>query len=216
MRSGTPFRFRLPMTVAQRRVASAVVSAALLTFVAVGPALADGELGHTGRVGQHSLRDSPLKSGATCAYKRVVPSPGGYHYEGRLKELTVRPPRVRAIAGTQTVGWRFIVQLAAIQSNHSAGPWQSTYDSSIQTAVTDSTHNARLTAKSIGGVKVPTSSVDDGPPWYVYRVLVKMFWYWPDGRVQGTATHEVQYYRWVYGGGWTEPNEECNAWVIWP
>lgn len=215
MRSGTPFRSWLPMTVGQRRVASAVVGAALLTMVAVGPALADNELGHTGQVGPHSLRDSSRQSGATCTYERVVPSPGGYHYEGRLKKLNVRPPKVRAIAGTQTVGWRFIVQLAASQNN-TAGPWQTTYKSPTKTASTDSTHDAWFWAKSIGGINVPTSSADDGPPWYVYRVLVKMFWYWPDGSIQGTATHEVQYYRWVSGGGWTEPNEECNAWVIWP
>ena len=197
-----------------RRMLAPTIIALVLAALAVGPALADTEFGHTGTVGFHALRDSSSKGGAICRYKGIEPSPGGYSYEGKLKWIDVRPPKVRAITGSQKVGWRFMVERQA----NSAGPWTTTYTSRIQTRTTNSSTNAAFSMKGIN-VRVPTSGADDSPE-YLYRVKVKMFWYKPGGGVKGTATHLVDNYRNVYNNWPIGPDTEtftdnypCSGWV---
>ncbi len=178
------------------RLATAGLSALLLTALAVGPVLADKELGDRGQVGQHSLRDTHSKPGAECRYKGNLASPGGsYSYVGKLKYIDVRPPKVRAISGTQQVGWRFIVQRAK-----GFGTWRTTYTSPIQKKSATAGRNALFTHMGIKVRVPPRSSSPDAGPSFNYRVLVKMYWYRPNGTTQGTAKHEVEFYYIVHGG----------------
>ena len=97
------------LTAIVRRPVMASMGAVLAVLIAAGPVLADLEQGHTGTVAFHELRDGS-NGGAVCSYKQIVPSPGGYTYEAKLKQIDVRPPKVRASSGSQEVGWRFIVE----------------------------------------------------------------------------------------------------------
>jgi hypothetical protein len=212
----------LPTLVSLHRVGLAAFSALLLAVVAVGPVLADKEKGHTGTVGFHALRDSETKAGATCRYKGIYPSPGGFSYEGKLKYIQVRPPKVRAISGTQVVGWRFIVQRQTIHLDPvSYDPWVATYRSSIQKDTTNSSTNASFSRMGVD-VHVPSSGEYDDPN-YIYRVLVKMYWYAADGSIMGTATHLVEWYELIYKGwpayGGSPPNDTysdpCEGWDGW-
>lgn len=196
-----------------RRTLISMISAFTLAALAVSPALADQELGHTGTVGYHALRDGADKGGAICRYKGIYPSPGGYSYEGKLKWIDVRPPKVRSIAGVQKVGWRFMVE----RQTDFSGPWILRYTSPIQTDMTNASTNAGFAMMGIN-VTVPTSGADDSP-YYSYRVKVKMFWYTGGGAVQGTATHLVEVYKQVYNnwpiGDGTETYTDkypCDGW----
>jgi hypothetical protein len=196
-----------------RRPVLVAISAMLLVLVAAGPVLADHEQGHTGIVGFHELRDGKT-GGAVCRYKQLVPSPSGYTYEAKLKRIDVRAPRVRASSGSQEVGWRFIVERRGYSGTWS--PWVVTYRSPVQRDTTNTTTDASFTSMGVA-VAVPTTSADDSPA-YVYRVLVRMFWYGADGRTRGSALHLTERYRTVlnYASGrdpvvYTE-RYPCDAW----
>ena len=188
----------------------------LLALAAAVPVQADTELGDTGTTGFHALRDSESKPGATCRYKGIYPSPGGYSYEGKLKWIDVRPPKMKAISGQQEVGWRFMVERLDISTTD----WMVTYKSPIQRGTTTTNTNASFSKMGIN-VRVPTSGNDEDPT-YEYRVTVKMFWYTANGRVQGTSTHLVDWYERVYnswperyGGGSHAYTDQwnCRGWV---
>ncbi|HUR16681.1 MAG TPA: hypothetical protein VMZ33_05310 [Candidatus Limnocylindrales bacterium] len=174
-------------------------------------------MGHTGPVGYHALRDTFYSNaGATCRYVGVYPSPGGYSYEGELKRIFVRPPKVKGIAGygTQKVGWLFTVE----RTTNTSGSWTTTYTSPWQYDMTTPSTLADFSQRSIN-VNVPADSNDE-PPYHVYRVLVKMRWYRADGAVRGTATHRVDYYKeiytnWPLGDGTEESStsDYCTGWV---
>jgi hypothetical protein len=202
----------------RRRLGGAAFVVLLLAF-GVQPVLADTERGHTGTVGFHRLRDSSSRGGASCVYTSVEPEyPDVFFYEGRLDWIGVEPPKVRAIAGPQEVGWRFIVQ----RRYHAdlGGGWQSwkvRYRSPIQRAVTDSTTNAPFTAQGVS-VIVPWDAADSE---YQYQVLAKMYWFSGDGTVSGTATHRVDWYRSVHngwppgdGGDVRLDDRPCDPWVV--
>jgi len=185
----------------------------LLVLVAAGPVLGDQERGHTGVVGFHELRDGKT-GGAVCRYKEIAPSPTGYDYEAKLKRIDVRPPRVRASSGSQEVGWRFIVERRGYSDTWS--PWVVTYRSPVQRDATNTTTDAPFTGMGVA-VAVPTTGADSSTA-YVYRVLVKMFWYSADGSTRGTALHLTERYRTVlnYASGrdpvvYTE-RYPCGAW----
>lgn len=194
------------------------ISALLLAFTAAVPVQADTELGETGTTGFHALRDSDPSGGAICRYKGIYPSPGGYSYEGKLKWIDVRPPKMKAISGQQEVGWRFIVERRSLAAEISS--WMVRYRSPIQHDTTSSSRNASFSMMGIN-VRVPTGGKDEDPT-YQYRVKVKMFWYAANGGVQGTSTHRVDWYKEVYNdwperfGGGTETytsDEPCRGWV---
>jgi hypothetical protein len=192
-----------------RRVAWSIVLASIVAVMAVGPVAADTELGHKGTVGKHSLRDSARQGGIFCRYKTLSESKN--HYEGKLNRLVVRPPKMRAISGVQKVGWRFIVQ----RSNYD-GPWKRTYRSPIQTAKAYSHTNASFTRMSVK-VNVPRDGVDgEFDASYSYRVIVKMFWYRPNGTIRGSARHLVDYAHYVnYGGGDGIGGTPCEGYLAW-
>jgi hypothetical protein len=193
------------------------ISALLLAFTAAVPVQADTELSETGTTGFHALRDSQSRPGASCRYEGVYPTPGHYSYEGKLEWISVRPPKVRAISGSQQVGWRFIVERLDISTTN----WVVRYKSPIQRETTSATKNASFSSKGIN-VTVPTRSADQDPT-YEYRVKVKMFWYTANGSVQGTSTHLVDWTEHVYdnwperyGGGSqssTDQQWNCRGWA---
>lgn len=202
------------MSASRRSLFLAIVSGILLAVLGAGPVLADLEQGHTGTVGFHELRDGS-NGGAICRFEEVVPSPGNYQYEAELKWMDVRPPKMKAIAGEQRVGWRFIVQ----RRDFAGGPlgdWFVVYRSSVQKATTDPTTNAAFTLMG-ARINVPGDFYDDLPA-SGFRVLVKMFWYDVGGSIQGTATHLVERYKAVYGNDdGTHPTisidrQPCEGW----
>ena len=151
-----------------RRATISAIGAVAVTALAISPVLADEEFGHTGTVGYHDLRDAGNTGGAICDYRRVNPSPGGYSYEAKLRWIDVRPPKVRAISGSQEVGWRFIVERVRNEPNDT---WVVRYTSPVQRDVTNSSTNAQFTLRGIN-VILKTTGADDYPE-YEYRVKVK-------------------------------------------
>lgn len=176
---------------ASRAIRTAVFTAAIAILAAgVGqPVLADTELGHTGIVGVHSLRDSSLEYGAGCKYKYLA----GYDF-GKLKHIEVWAPRVRAVAGktAQLVGWRFTVQRQT-SGLMGSGPWHDRYTSPEMTATTSDAAYASFSGSMSVRVSVPYGP-DAEDVGVVYRVYVTMLWHRPNGSIQGTARHRVNFY----------------------
>jgi hypothetical protein len=161
------------------RLGLALLLALLAGLLAAGPAPADTALAHQGTVGKHSLRDSSSNGGVSCFYSEPQEMSPGEWLAG-LRRLEVRPPKVKSSAGSQRVGWRFIVQ-----RTHQVSPeWVVTYKSPVQKAMATLTGNAAFSAVTI---KV---SVPDYPVYY--RVDVVMFWYDAAGRRK--ARHRVDNY----------------------
>ncbi len=168
----------------QRRSLIFAVPVALLgVMLAIGPVAADTELGHKGDVGVHWLKDSYANGGAKCSYLTTFQGPISHKWG--LNRIDVRPPRMRAISGVQTVGWRFIVQ----RTEGHEGAWAVTYRSPIQKRTASASTNAAFSAM---GVKVVVPEFADD---LSYRVIVKMVWFGPNGSQQGSAKHEVDFFR---------------------
>jgi len=207
------------MRLSRIRYLLVTISALLLALTATVPVEADTELGETGMTGFHALRDADQSGGAVCRYKGIYPSPGGYSYEGKLKWIDVRPPKMKAISGTQEVGWRFKVERRSLAAQISE--WVVTYKSPIQRDTTSSSRNASFSMMGIN-VRVPSDGKDEDPS-YQYRVKVNMFWYTGNGGVQGTSTHLVDWYKDIfnnwperYGGGTYSRIDDvpyCRGWV---
>jgi hypothetical protein len=183
--------------------------AALITVSAlsVGPVAAQTEVGHTGVVGFHALKDSENRPGATCTYTERN---GSYYWQGDLTRISVRPPRMRAATGNQLVGWRFVIQRRSWDGDF--GAWKNKYFSPLQWDTTDTTHDASFTWMGTD-IDVPTSNPDASPE-YLYRVRVKMFWKNSAGDVTGKAVHEVDWYRLVEMDTYPE-NYDCRGWQAW-
>ncbi len=179
MTSRTSIRFR----VGRLRILIAVPVALLAAVLAIGPVAADTELGHKGDVGLHWLKDSNESGGAKCSYVTTFQGPTSHRWG--LKRIYVRPPRVRAISGSQTVGWRFIVQ--RMEGNE--GSWATTYRSPIQKRT--ASVSARAPFSEMGVKVVVPEFADD----LSYRVIVKMIWFRTDGSQQGSAKHKVDFFR---------------------
>ncbi len=170
----------------------AVVTALFLAGSIVGTVAADTERGHTGAVGTHSLRDTQTTPGVKCIYEDQG---GPSTFNGLLTWIEVKPPKMMSVsgAGTQAVGWKFIVQRAAYEPGFERGSFRTTYSSPVQMGTATETSNAAFSSRMVH-VTVPTGGH------YVYRVLVKMIWYAPDSSKQGTATHLADWYRGVATG----------------
>ena len=167
------------------RAAMAATALLMITLLASGPVLADTDIGTSGVVGTHSLLDTRSKAGVTCGYNVSM-----------LKHVDVRPPRMRAVSGTQAVGWRFAV-LRTRYPETGVATTKKTYTSPWQTAWATKTKNARFATM---GVKVIVPR--DGRSfdvYYEYVVNVEMVWMQSNGAIKGTSTHRVDNYRWVVG-----------------
>ena len=188
------------------RLLFVMVGAVGASALSVGPVAAQTEIGHTGTVGFHTLRDG-VKPGAKCTWTE---RDGAYFWTGELTHIDVRPPRMRASSGMQLVGWRFIVQRRAW--NEGYGPWKNKYFSPTQWDTTSTTSDASFAWMGVD-VNVPTSDPDE-IPFYQYRVRVKMFWKNGSGDVVGTATHEIDWYRKVEQSTYNE-DTDCDSWYAW-
>ncbi len=160
----------------------ALTSSALL--IGNGPvALADAELGHEGKTGRHRLADIHDSPGAVCD----VVLPG----RDSLGEtwLRVNPPIMFAVNRTdvvdeQQVGWRATVSAL----NEATGVWRVVRRSGMtRTIATDKLASYFNGQGWLAGFPLARAT---------YSVTVEMVWYDPDDprRIQGRATHEVEYF----------------------
>jgi hypothetical protein len=167
-----------------KRVLTAVGFAITALAISVSPALADTEIGHTGRVGRHKLRDKSamdgthtfyLTPGATCFYDGVSQD---------LVDISVKAPKIWArnttsARNSHTVGYQVIVKRLDDSFNITTF-----YKSVIATATAYDDAFAVLADGDVETSFLPDSN---------YFVMIKMFWYRHDA-VEGTAKHGVDYY----------------------
>ena len=166
--------------------AAGLIAAALSTPAAT---LADFGLYHWGHPGVHFLGDSPTvgeAQGAACYYQGTG--------DLDLYRIVVRQPHVEAYDRTpganndvQKVAWA-----AVFQKTSNGVDWTVDLISPKQFATTDDNEAAPFTKIS------RTFTPQFG---YSYRVVVRMFWYLPQGTVDGKAYHRVEYYRDIHSGG---------------
>jgi hypothetical protein len=186
-----------------------LVAVAIGVLVAAQPAWAYKEVRQSGTVGMHSLTDTSSSPGADCIYR--YRSGWGLW---QLKRINVDAPNVRAVPsqGDEQVGWRFTVQRRAFSafSNH-PGPWEHRYTSEVFKAVTDSTHDAAFSPAAVR-VNVPVEPGSDVV--FIYRAVVKAYWYRANGSVLGTATMRVGWYNSVKGSGSETQHRACSDYLI--
>jgi hypothetical protein len=153
-----------------------LVALAVLALAA-GPAMADTELGHTGKVGWHYLNDSSGYPGVTCAYDMN----SGWIMSFDVGEPNVWARDITSSRDHQQVGWRFIIKHKAVGGSS----WKSFYKSSIM----------KVTAYDNQSAYFPhgTASPYLAQDYSTYQVRIKMFWY-RNGSVEGTALHRVDFY----------------------
>ena len=142
------------------RAAVAATALLMIALLASGPVLADTDIGMSGVVGAHSLVYTGTKAGATCRYNVSL-----------LKHLDVRPPRMRAVSGTQAVGWRFAV-LRTRYPDIGVATTKKTYTSQWQTAWATTTKNARFGTMSVNVIVPRDGRTFD--VYYEYVVNVEM------------------------------------------
>lgn len=153
-----------------------ILGAAVLLLALTGlPAAADTDLGSSGLVGAHQLRDSQAAPGLRCGYV-LAGAPV-------LDTMTVKAPRVWArdtttARDTQKVSWQIVVQTWDINGFWDTvalhGPWA---------AVARDDAPAPFTAKT---VEPPLGAGG------TYRVLVRLRWLGPSG-VVGSSRHRVDW-----------------------
>ena len=161
----------------------AVVAAFGALVLNTGIASADTDVGFSGTVGHHHLRDTNATPGVRCKYVE-----GGGSGEEVLNQLVIKPPVVFAVNDTpardaQKVGWRALIQ----RRNHGAATWNTIAHSSTMkaTAFEDM-------AAPFSSLTMPVTSQYGAS----FRVHITMYWYAADNTtVTGQATHEVDWYR---------------------
>lgn len=169
------------------RIPYAAAISVLALLLSGTTALADTELGHTGKVGAHMLRDTLDTPGMECHYQaRPEPQIGE-----DLVSFTVRAPKVFARNKTSgldrgRVGWRFIIDQAPNNAGQ-PGAWTRFYKSRVWKANATDSQFASFSSKNAS----PTIGSAD----LFFRVRIKMFWYRGDGSTVGKAVHLVDYYR---------------------
>jgi hypothetical protein len=197
-----------------RRLAGVALALPLLAVLVAAPVAADLERGHKGHVGYHALVDTEANAGARCIYRTVVERESGdpahpIYWEGRLRRLEVNPPIMRtALAATQKVGWRFIIQRAK-----DGGTFERVYRSPVQVQRLRVNRESSFLPMGVD-LRVPKASRHENR--HEYRVMVKMFWYGADGSVSGSALHQLSWYELVIRGKtqrtWIPT---CDAWSSW-
>jgi hypothetical protein len=140
-----------------------------------GSVLAQKELGHHGKVGQHSLNEA--NGDVVCHY-----DPG----TANLTSISVRAPTMFArdrTAGVdaQDVGWRIFVQRKLAT------------ETSFKVVKKSSTFKAPATDVDAASFKSQTVTLTP-PENSSYRIVVKMTWYRADGSVAGWSKHRVEAY----------------------
>lgn len=160
-----------------RQVLLVATASVLALALSSGPVLAETDLGHTGRVGSHSIND-------------IVSNPVICHHQadyGRLAYIEVHTPTLYARdtgAGRQKqkVGWQMI--LLRRRPSHTA--WKTFYKSEIVKARAWDDQSAFFPTRFISGLMFPDDSSQ-------YALRAKMYWY-KNGAVAGTALSQYDYY----------------------
>jgi len=183
-----------------------VVLAALMAWTVALPAapiaMADTHIQNYGAVGPHSLRDTLSNPGVTCKYVTTFADAGGWI--GKLRRFYVKPPRVFGNSGTNSVGWVFQAERKA-----GTGSWQTTYLSPLEYGTATKTQPASFHTKT---VRVYPPS-DYQTIVYRYRIMVYMYWFYPDGEA-GMSQHRVDYYLHTYEAGPIDGKGQCVANLI--
>ena len=170
------------------RTALVVATIAIAALATTQPALAAGDLSHTGTVGVHSVTDTSSDPGAIGKYKYYASDGFGW-----LTRFWVNPPSMKAVAGksSQKVGWLYTVERKDCGFG-GCNPWHVTYASPEMTAITDDAHNASFTQATVS-VHVPCghNCADAGSS---YRITITMIWHRPSGITQGSARYRIYWY----------------------
>ncbi len=172
-----------------RTVFLSVILAGVVIAAIAQPAMAFTELRVTGAVGAHSVKDTEAIPAAICLFKY-----SSHNNAYKLKHIAVFPPLMKAVKGmgTEDVAWQFTVERRIVGLG-GAGPWQSRYTSARFRSSTNSRHNADFGSHTGVKVVVPFEAGADASA--AYRVVIKMFWFKPDGTtVLGTVTGKVDWY----------------------
>jgi hypothetical protein len=138
----------------------AFILGGVLVLVGGGLAAADTDLGQSGQVGPHHLRDSKiLGAGVACVYA----------FDGtfnRLTSIVVRPPfaeakDIKPTRDVRQIYWRIKVQARAA---HATGPWKTIRHTSSQDARgyddTPAPFVKRTLPMSLGGKRSIRVSID--------------------------------------------------------
>jgi hypothetical protein len=163
--------------------------AAVLVVLSATSAAADTK---SGTFGHYKMTDTSGRPGATCTYTSSYPN----HY---LQPISVRAPSVwwpNTVAGDSAesglVGWWPVVQ------RQTSTGWKTVAEAAPQQATAhedrplyDAADRAPLTGQTLA----VTASDQE-----LYRVIVKVAWYAPDGHAVGSARHTVKRYREAYPG----------------
>jgi hypothetical protein len=174
--------------------------AALFALLAVQPALGDTSVDEFGRTGPHHLIDTHRKPGVTCSFE---PRTGGATfetYEGLLKRIEVRAPKMwatpegAAFDGHQAVAWLF-----SVERQRAGGSWKETYVSPLQTSSATQTRSASFSPMRVKVILPRDARLDDYVD-YSYRVYVGMLWGDGHGRWEGGSTHLVDWTSNAYAG----------------
>jgi hypothetical protein len=163
------------------RLATIAIGLVAALLMAAAPVAADTELGHSGQVGRHRLRDIFGYPGARCIY----PSETAQNETA----IRVRSPIVYArnvFSGTdyQLVSWQ-----ARLQERQS-GVWRTISSSRREKEYATDLFPAEFSPRTLA---VTTAGA--------HRIRVDMYWYSPDGStIVGRARHLVDFYAIVVNG----------------
>jgi hypothetical protein len=155
-----------------------LAGALALTFVLAAAGPADAFSGPGG-----------FGSRVRCYNRTIAGSPTGQYWEWGLRRLYVTAPLFAALDEGQGVGWRFIVQRKV-----GDGAWSVRYRSPIAKGNASADGTVDLSPMDVG-VTVPPDAFNA-----FYRVVVKVYWFRPNGSTQTTAKQGLNEYRvWIDG-----------------
>jgi hypothetical protein len=180
-----------------RLVLGATAVLAALTLSA-GPVMADTELGHTGKVGDHYLNDVSGYTGVICHYDED---------NTHLTSFEVRQPNIWARNRTthrdsQKVGWRILIK----RQMYGSSAWKTFFKSSIKKATAYDDQSAYFPIRTLTP-QMPHEPIGEPSHW---MAVIKMYWFAADGSVAGTARHRVDVYKLDNGSSTTEA-PYCNS-----
>lgn len=172
----------ITLRTASRRTASAALALVIAALIASPlAASADTPIAHHGLRGPHYLADSEEYPGAVCKYDT----------NEIIHRISVAAPFVFARDRTpmrdrQVVGWYLVVQ----RHSNGGGGWSTIATGPQQTAYAHDDRAAAFDRQKVSFVGTDT---------FTYRVRVHLLWFDPmDSKtIEGDATHEVDWYRYV-------------------
>ena len=175
------------------------LAALALAAASVSPTFALTELKRTGSVGQFNVWDGiPNENGVWCRYNEAK--------HNRLDYVGVTAPTVWArdvtpTEDSQKVAWRVIVKRQKAGETAWTTYYRSETRKDVATDVTPTVFtNAGYGAGSPGFINfrlwVPYER-DEGSR---YWILVRVFWYGGDGRLEGSVTERLDHYMYLIWG----------------